>query len=282
MTRPAEPPPDGAHRTVQLVLTREASRLVDRLAVERYGVPSIVLMENAAVALREAALRMLGGETRGGVLIACGPGNNGGDGLALARHLHNAGVAMAIVATKPLAAYSSDAGVQAAIVARMGLAVEDCRGEDAAAPFARAAARLGSPPALVVDALLGTGQTEPARGVVQAAIREVNRIGAAGAAVLAVDLPSGLNADTGEPMGEAVHAKVTVTMVAPKPGLLLLRAQAYAGEIVVGDIGAPVELLHELGVPDSAFAAGRGAHATGDVPLPTAPGRPGSPGAARR
>ncbi|MCW5776379.1 MAG: NAD(P)H-hydrate epimerase [Phycisphaeraceae bacterium] len=282
MNRPTEPPSDDADSAAQLVLTREASRLVDRLAVERYGVPSIVLMENAAVALRQAARRMLGDETRRGVLIACGPGNNGGDGLALARHLHNAGLAVAIVTTRPLAAYSGDAGVQAAIVARMGLTVEECRGEDAAGPFARATTRLGSPPALVVDALLGTGQIEPARGVLLAAIREVNRLGAAGAAVLAVDVPTGLDADTGATLGEAVHAKVTVTMVAPKPGLLLLRAQAYAGEIVVGDIGAPVELLLELGVPASAFAAGRGAHASEDAPLPNAPGRPGSPGAARR
>jgi len=263
------------------VLTREASRLVDRLAVDRYGVPSIVLMENAAVALREAALRMLGGTPGASALIACGPGNNGGDGLGLARHLHNAGLTVAVVVTRPLAAYSGDAGVQAAIVSRMRLTVEECRGDEVAGAFRRAAARLGAP-TLVVDALLGTGQTEPARGAVLAAIREVNRLRAAGARVLAVDLPSGLDADTGEPMGEAVRAQVTVTMVAPKPGLLLLRAQAYAGEVVVGDIGAPVELLHELGVPASSFAAGRGAHATDDPAAPEAPGRPGSPGAGRR
>ncbi len=282
MTRPTQPPSDGADSATQLVLTREASRLVDRLAVERYDVPAIVLMENAAVALRETALRMLGGGSRGGVLIACGPGNNGGDGLALARHLHNHGVGVAIVATRPLAAYSGDAGVQAAIVSRMALAVEECRGEDAAGPFARASARLGSPPSLVVDALLGTGQTEPARGVVLAAIREVNRLGAAGTGVLAVDMPSGLDADTGEPLGEAVRAKVTVTMVALKPGLLRLRAQACSGEVVVADIGVPVELLQELGVPASAFAAGRGAHAADDGLAQAAPGRPGSPGAGRR
>ncbi|MCL4742372.1 MAG: NAD(P)H-hydrate epimerase [Phycisphaerales bacterium] len=281
MPRAPEPPADGTNGPAQLVLTREASRLVDRLAIDRYGVPSIVLMENAAVALREAALRMLADTPGARVLIACGPGNNGGDGLALARHLHNARVAVAVVVTRPLAAYAGDAGVQAAIVSRMRLAVEDCRGDDVAGAFGRATARLGAP-TLVVDALLGTGQTEPARGTVLAAIQEVNRLRTAGARVLAVDLPSGLDADTGEPMGETVRAQVTVTMVAPKPGLLLLRAQAYAGEIVVGDIGAPVELLHELGVPASAFAAGRGAHATDDPAAPDAPGRPGSSGAGRR
>ena len=281
MPRSHEPRSDRTDGPAQLVLTREAARQYDRLAVERYGVPSIVLMENAAVALREAALRMLGGVPRGPVLIACGPGNNGGDGLALARHLHNSGTAVVVVVTRPLAAYSGDAGVQAAIVSRMGLAVEECRGDEAEGAFKRATSRLGAP-ALVVDALLGTGQTEPARGAVREAIGAVNRLASAGARVLAVDLPSGLDADTGEPMGDAVHAHVTVTMVAPKPGLLLLRAQTYAGEIVVGDIGAPVELLHELGVPAPEFAAGRGAHATEDSTAPEAPGRPGSPGAGRR
>jgi NAD(P)H-hydrate epimerase len=213
------------------VLDRRAVRAVDRAAVEEYGVPGIVLMENAARALADAGLEMLaarGGPEGARVILVCGRGNNGGDGWALARHLHNAGAEPLVV---PLGApeAGSDAATNAAICARMELPVHPPE-------------RLADAPAadLVVDAIFGTGLDRPVEGAAQRAIDWIN---AARRPVLAVDVPSGLDCDRGVPLGACVRATRTVTFVAMKPGLLTASGRAYAGAVTVGDIGCPRELV---------------------------------------
>jgi NAD(P)H-hydrate epimerase len=214
-----------------LALTREQAREIDRVASEEFHIPGLLLMENAAIGIAAAAAELLGDRPQGAVAIVCGPGNNGGDGLAAARHLANRGMDVRLHFPLPAEACpdGSDAATNLAIVRAMGLPL--C--EDMA---------LGRP-ALVIDALLGTGLQREVRDPLRSAIRAVN---AASCPVLAVDLPSGLDANTGAVLGDAVRATVTATMVAPKVGFSLGAGPAHVGRVVVVDIGAPPSVLRRV------------------------------------
>ncbi|MCP3904201.1 MAG: NAD(P)H-hydrate epimerase [Planctomycetes bacterium] len=214
------------------VLDRDAVRAVDRAAIEEYRIPGIVLMENAARALAAVALRML--DPGATALIVCGSGNNGGDGWALARHLHNAG-ARPVVAALGEPRGEGDAGVNRAICGAMGVEEVDIDRLDEH----RAAG-------LVVDAIFGTGLTRPVEGRAAQVIAWIN---AGVAPVLAVDIPSGLDGDSGVPLGVAVRATETVTFVGMKPGFLVSGADAWTGTVTIGDIGAPRELTERFGRP---------------------------------
>jgi len=215
-----------------LWFTRENVRAVDQAAIDQYAIPGVLLMENAARALFHVALDMLGGRDRA-ALILCGPGNNGGDGFAIARFLHNAGVGVRVVTSQPLRDYTGDAAINARIAHRMGIPIEPASDH----PELPAAG-------LVVDALLGTGLTTAPRGVVA---RLIDAINAHPAPTLAVDLPSGLDCDTGQPLGACVRAERTVTFVGLKAGFASEESRAYTGVVSVGDIGAPRELVERLG-----------------------------------
>jgi len=246
MHRPGEHETDGTPPAPDAwVLTRDAVRRLDRLAVERYGIPSIVLMENAAIGLRERAREMLEELGTRSVVILAGLGNNGGDGFALARHLHNLGCAVRLLTTGDPGACSGDAATNLAIAAAMGMTPERLDRSAGAETLEKAVLE----PVLLVDAILGTGVRESARGAARDAILQLNRLRAPTARVLAVDLPSGLDCDTGEPAGrgEAVEADATVTFAALKPGFLRLGAQRWTGEVSVAGIGAPESLVRELG-----------------------------------
>ncbi len=207
------------------VLTREQSRRVDQLAMEELGLPGIVLMENAARGLASIALEMAG-DRDGIVGICCGPGNNGGDGLALARHLVNAGRAVRIHLAVPGYAEGSDPAIHLGVARAMGLPIES-------GPPAGTAA-------LWVDGLFGTGLTRAVEGAFRSAIEALN---GSGAPTLAIDIPSGLDADTGLPHGIAVRAAVTGTLVAPKVGFRRGEGASYTGEVRVVDIGVPLRLI---------------------------------------
>ncbi|MBK7404857.1 MAG: NAD(P)H-hydrate epimerase [Phycisphaerales bacterium] len=228
------------------VLSRDAVRRIDRLAAERFGLPTIVLMENAAIGLRGRALARLRADGLQSAVIVAGPGNNGGDGLALARHLHNAGWPVRVLMTTDPGAIGGDAGVQVGVVRAMGIGMDRLDRAGGAEALELALRER----TLVVDALLGTGLRDAARGVVRDVILQINRR-EAGARVLAVDVPSGLDCDTGEPAGggEAVEADETVTFVGLKPGFLRLAAQRWTGDVTVVGIGVPRELIESLGQP---------------------------------
>ncbi len=214
------------------VLDRTSVRAVDRAAIDEYGIPGVVLMENAARGLAVEALDMLGGAT-GSVVIVCGSGNNGGDGWALARHLHNAGVRVTV---SPLGEprEGGDAAVNRRICRNMAL--REIAPDDLPA--------LLDGCDLVVDAVFGTGLD---RKITGAAAAVIDRINDSGRPVLAVDVPSGLDCDSGEPLVRAVKAARTVTFVAHKPAMNVAAAREHLGRIVVADIGAPVELLERFG-----------------------------------
>jgi len=210
-----------------LVLTREQCRMIDRLAVQELGVPSIVLMENAARGAAEVIRREVGD---GPVAIVCGGGNNGGDGYAAARHLHRLGVPVWLHAVKPIDALDGDALTNARICQRLKLPIRDhVESYDDAA--------------IVVDALLGTGFIgRTVREPVAAAIRRMN---ACARPIVALDVPSGLDCDTGEPADPTVRADRTITFLAEKPGFSANdTAEARVGIVNVCDIGLPADWVH--------------------------------------
>lgn len=222
-------------------LDREQSKLLDRLAVERYAIPSILLMENAAIGLRDQVLEMIRNEVNPFVMICCGPGNNGGDGMALARQLHNAQIRVRVVCTQAPGLYKGDAGTNRLILDRMGIETTT-----AAEPIDRWNEER---PYLIVDALFGTGLDRPVEGIAASIIDWMNSCRKRyHTRVMCVDLPSGIDADTGEILGDrAVKADMTVTMAALKPCMARVEAHEYLGEVRVASIGVPIELLKELG-----------------------------------
>jgi NAD(P)H-hydrate epimerase len=216
------------------VLDAAAMRAVDRAAIEELGILGLVLMENAAIGVADAIGERFAAAHD--VAILCGPGNNGGDGLAVARQLaargHRPRVGLAFGGRAP----SSDCAAQLAIVRRMALDVVEI------AEVAALGGVLGGAD-LVVDALFGTGLDRALEGFYADAIGEIARRRGAGAPVLAVDLPSGLDASRARPIGPHVVADLTVTFAAPKIAHVLTPASAACGEVVVADLGIPPELV---------------------------------------
>ncbi len=231
---------------VSYVLTRDQSHQLDILATREYGLPSIVLMENAARALAGEALRLMAERRLSRVVIFAGPGNNGGDGFAAARILHNAGCAVRVCLAADPDRMKGDAATNLAIIRAMHIEIHIVENED---PLPEVDQAMGdvADPGLVIDALLGTGLTRAPRRPVKDLIVRINELGALGWVVLAADAPSGLDVDTGEAPGEIVRADTTVTFAALKPAMAGDDAQRLCGRVIVGDIGVPRELLDRLG-----------------------------------
>jgi NAD(P)H-hydrate epimerase len=194
-------------------------RAVDRWAIEQRGIPSLELMEQAGAGVARAVERTA---PRGPVAVVCGKGNNGGDGLVVARLLRDAGREVTAVGVSPAEELSGDA--------RQNL---DRLGRDRLVPLSDQAL---TGAAVVVDALLGTGFEGRPRGPVAEAIEAIE---AADAPVVSVDVPSGVDASTGVVAGAAVHAALTVTFHAAKPGLWIQPGKAHAGAVETIEIGIP-------------------------------------------
>jgi NAD(P)H-hydrate epimerase len=224
-----------------MFLTREQARALDRRAIEEIGIPGIVLMENAGRGMAELLLRL---GVRGPVVVCCGKGNNGGDGLVVARHLANAGTRVRVLLFADPEKLPLDARTNHAIVART-CALEQGRGGLALAVLAGEVedARLRQEMAgadWVVDALFGSGLRGPVPPPFDRVIAAIN---AGSARVLAVDIPSGLDSDTGKPAGPTVRAHHTATVAAPKKGFLDPAAAAWLGQVHVIDMGCPAALV---------------------------------------
>jgi NAD(P)H-hydrate epimerase len=221
-----------------MLLTRQQARDLDRRAMEEFGVPGVVLMENAGRGMAEL-LRVLG--VHGRVVVCCGKGNNGGDGFVIARHLDNAGVAVRVLLFADPAGLTGDAAINHRILVAGGLAPaawpegtldeEKLRNELAGADW-------------IVDALFGSGLQGPVRPPFDRVIAAIN---AAGARVFAVDIPSGLDSDTGLPLGPTVKADHTGTVAALKKGFGEPSAAAWLGQVHLIDMGAPRRLLETIG-----------------------------------
>jgi NAD(P)H-hydrate epimerase len=220
-----------------LTLTRDQARDIDRRALVDYGLAGVVLMENAGRGVA-TLLRTLG--ATGPVVICCGKGNNGGDGLVIARHLDNHGIPVRVVLFGPPDQLSADAAANYPAVVKGGIPLTLLTDATLAADKVR---QQLTDAAWIVDALFGTGLTGPLRSPFDTV---VNAINASGARVLAVDLPSGLDTDTGEPLGPTVRAHHTATFVAPKHGFANASAQPWLGQVHVIDIGVPRILVDAI------------------------------------
>lgn len=220
------------------LLDRAAAARLDAAATTRCGIPGLLLMEHAAIgstALIERELADTGVER---VVVLCGPGNNGGDGWAIARLLRRHDVSVEVIELAPPVA-PGDAATNRAIAIAFGITV-------------RPASDLQDPTiaqtledALVVDALFGTGLARPLAGPAAALVDAVR---GRPARVVAIDVPSGLDADTGSVLGTCLPADVTATMVAPKVGLLSRGSEDLRGRIEIVDIGVPPELIDAFDV----------------------------------
>lgn len=217
-----------------LRLTREQCRALDRHAIEVLGVPGVVLMENAGRGATDWIERWCARQGRSlRAAILCGRGNNGGDGFVIARHLLLRGHEPTVYLAADPAGITGDAAVMFAPLERLGIPVRPLR---TAEQLATAAGEWGSCN-VIVDALLGTGFAGQVRSPMAEIIAAVTAL--AGPTVVAVDVPSGLDCDTGTPGGTAVRANHTVTFVAEKVGFAAPEAREYVGEVVVADIGVP-------------------------------------------
>src|SRR4051812_19237340 len=221
------------------VLNASQMREADKRAIEEIGLPSLVLMENAGrqtVAAMEAVYADLS-ERHVGIL--CGRGNNGGDGFVVARTLAQRGVDVAVFLIGRVADVRGDARTNLEILGRLGLTVVEIADSEAwELHFSEV-----SQCALIVDAIFGTGLNAPVSGLLETVIADVN---GSGIPVVAIDLPSGLSADTHEPIGDSIEAGMTVTLAAPKVSLVLPPAETRAGDIVIADIGIPREILEQV------------------------------------
>src|SRR5919197_2100976 len=224
------------------VLNSSQMREADKRTSEDIGIPSLVLMENAvrqAVAAMEAMYSDLLDRHVG---VLCGRGNNGGDGFVVARTLVQRGVDVAVFLLGGVADVRGDARVNLEILGRLGVTVVEIADSQAwELHFTEV-----SDCTLIVDAIFGTGLKTPISGLIESVIADVN---ASGIPVVAIDLPSGLSADSPKPIGPSIEATLTVTLAAPKLPLVLPPGETHAGDIVIADIGIPFEVIEAVEGP---------------------------------
>lgn len=222
---------------MRAVSTRQMQRM-DSLAIHRFGIPSIILMENAGRGIAELARGMTGPRKR--VLVICGKGNNGGDGLVAARHLTNRGFQTEVVLLARVRDLKDDPKINFNILKRMRVPMRMITSVEKIGEVYGLIKRSQ----LLIDAIFGIGLKRPVDGLIYAVIQAMND---SKKDILAVDIPSGLNSDTGEALGIAVRAQATGTLEAPKRGLFRGAGPKHSGKITVLDISIPLIKFYSVG-----------------------------------
>lgn len=220
------------------VATAEQMRDFDQRAVEEFGVPSIVLMENAGRHVFKTTKDLLGGVCNKRIIVVAGSGNNGGDGFVAARHLRDAGAEVTILLLANPEKIKGDAKVNLEILRNTGA---DIRQVFEAVEIKSLFAQTN----VIIDAIFGTGIKGDITGLPKEIIKAIND---SERPVISVDIPSGIDADTGQVLGISVKADVTVTFALPKLGIVIYPGAEYVGRLVVGDIGIPKQLFNEINV----------------------------------
>ncbi|MBN1779515.1 NAD(P)H-hydrate dehydratase [bacterium] len=221
---------------MDILVTAAEMRELDRLAIEKHGIPGLVLMEHAAAAVAAAADDILEGKTDSRIALFCGKGNNGGDGLAAARLLDQMGYDLTVFVCADPQEIKGDARENYQVVKKLNLDICVLKKPEQLN-------RIGEYD-LLIDALLGTGIAGEVKGFLADVIEWMNGYGAP---ILAVDIPSGIHADTGQFEGMCIEADATVTFGAMKRGLVFSPARELTGEIEVADIGIPAQAM--LSIP---------------------------------
>lgn len=222
----------------EVVLSREQVRAVDRIAIEEYGIPGIILMENAGRGCADLLIAQ-GVCPSSPVVICCGKGNNGGDGFVMARHLEVLGIPVEVLIFSPPKELMGDAGTNYQIASRTDIPIHHLVLPDDVAQLEKHLKHAS----WVVDALLGTGSTGQVRPPYDLVIDKIN---SSHRPVFSIDVPSGLDCDLGDPVRCCVQATVTGTMVASKPGFRSKTGQKMAGKVHVVEIGVPKTVLSIL------------------------------------
>jgi NAD(P)H-hydrate epimerase len=205
---------------------------MDEIATAEYGIPGILLMENAALQIAAKACEMLSQDKTKRVVAVTGKGNNGGDAFAAARHLHQWGYPISVISLVPPGCVTGDALTYLQILDKLGIEISYIDDE----AFLRETLVKLSAPDLILDGLFGTGIHGEITGVFAAAIEAIND---SSARVLSIDIPSGINGKTGQVCGVAVKADETVTFSLSKPGLWQYPGRLHTGKITVAEIGIP-------------------------------------------
>jgi len=219
-------------------LTREEMRELDRKAIEEYKIPGIVLMENAGRNVAEGILKMLDDPQQAKVAILCGKGNNGGDGFVIARHLHNNGISVDVflVARVSDILKDGDTGTNLQILLNMKIPVKEILDIQGVNNILKELNDCN----ILVDALFGTGLSGDVREPFRTLINGVNNLNKP---IVSVDIPSGLDCNTGKILGTAIKATKTVTFAVAKKGFSLGNGPSLTGKILVSNISIPRELI---------------------------------------
>lgn len=229
------------YKSIIPAVTAEQMAKVDRLLIEEYGFLLSQLMENAGRNLAEQARRMLSGSINAKkIVVLCGTGNNGGGGMVAARHLHNRGAQVQVQLVGNESQLKDVPAQQWRILQKIEI------------PGATSTAERIEKPDLVIDAIIGYGLKGDARPSVADWIEWANRVQCP---ILALDLPSGLDATTGIPGNACIRATNTLTLALPKTGLLAAPAKPFVGDLFLADIGVPPELYPRLGFEVEAMFA---------------------------
>ncbi len=210
-------------------------RRFDQLANERYGIPTLLLMENAGRGIADLAEKLLG-KKKSRILIVCGKGNNGGDGFVAARHLLNRGHHVKVALLGLRSGLKGDTALNYSILKKMSAP----RYEITTPNQLKTLKHESRHSSLLIDAIFGTGLERNISGFLNEAISMMNE---SGKKILSVDIPSGLNGDTGRVMGIAVRANVTGTLGLAKTGMKSKLARTFTGKIEVLDISLPKQLM---------------------------------------
>jgi hydroxyethylthiazole kinase-like uncharacterized protein yjeF len=220
------------------ILTSREMKEVDRRAIEDLGIPGPVLMENAGLQVMKALRARFPRLQDERIVIVAGKGNNGGDGLVVARHLFNAGAAPTVLLLAAKEEVRGEAAVNLAVVLKLGIPVAELR-----TPEEWRRSRLDVLHAsAIIDAIVGTGLLKPLEGLYALAVEDINR---AGAFKIAVDIPSGLSSDSFEIIGPCVRADMTICLAAPKIAHFFPPAEECVGNLIVAGIGIPPDLLED-------------------------------------
>ncbi len=219
-------------------LTREEMRELDRKAIEEYKIPGIVLMENAGRNVAEEVLQMIDNPQKVKVAILCGKGNNGGDGFVVARHLHNHSISLNVFLVAKISDIlkDGDAGTNLQILLNMKIPVKEIFDIPGVNSILKELYNYN----ILADALFGTGLSGDVREPFKTLIGGVNNLNKP---IVSVDIPSGLDCNTGKILGVAIKAAKTVTFAIAKKGFYLNDGPSYTGKVIVSDISIPRELI---------------------------------------
>lgn len=231
---------DAKHRS-DMGLWCSEIRAADKVAIERFGIPGVVLMENAGGAAAREVFALLVNPSSSSVCIVAGAGNNGGDGFVVARHLAGRGVKVIVLLLAEADKLKGDALINYRIIEKMGLPIILTTGKNPK-EVREEVETYAAVSDLIVDAMLGTGAVGAPREPYRSAIEAINE---AGKMVVALDITSGLNGDSGEVEDIAIRANLTVTFAAMKKGFTNPAAQGYLGRIVVASIGIDMRWLRD-------------------------------------